>query len=131
MIDAAVEAVQRHGSGVGMDQIAAIARTSKPVIYRYFADKNELYRAVGARVIVDIVTALQDVPHDSDPELLLRASIGAYLQLVEDNPELFRFITQHRLLTEDRPGRPTPAEFSGPVAQILTAALGAQLRGIG
>ena len=109
-----------------MDQIAAIARTSKPVIYRYFADKQDLYRAVGARVIARIVTTLQDVPHDSDPEHLLRASIDAYLQLVEDNPRLFRFATQQGLVSET-----TPGGFSSPVARILTAALGAQLRGIG
>jgi AcrR family transcriptional regulator len=38
LIDAAVIAIGRHGASVGMDQLAAIARTSKPVIYRYFLD---------------------------------------------------------------------------------------------
>lgn len=108
-----------------MDQIAAIARTSKPVIYRYFTDKDDLYRAVGARVVARIATALQEVPHDSDPEHLLRASIDAYLQLVEDNPQLFRFIAQRQA------GRSAPGEFSSPVARILTAALAEQLRAIG
>ena len=42
-----------------MDQIAAAAATSKPVIYRYFADKNELYRAVTQRVVATVLTTLR------------------------------------------------------------------------
>jgi AcrR family transcriptional regulator len=131
LIDAAVAAVRKYGGEVGMDQIAAVARTSKPVIYRYFADKNELYRAVGERVIARVVDTLRDVPADSDPQILLHASIDAYLQLLEDNPRLFRFVAQNRLLDEVRPGEPTPAEFSRPVADVLTRGLGEQLRAIG
>ena len=123
LIDAAIAAINLHGSHAGVDQIAAVARTSKPVIYRYFADKNELYRAVADRVIARVVTALQRVPQDSEPETLLRASIDAYLQLLAENPRLFGFVTQHRL--------PGEAEFTRPVADVLTAALGEQLRAIG
>lgn len=132
LIDAAVAAVNEYGTDVGMDQIAATASTSKPVIYRYFADKNDLYRAVGDRVITQIVTALQAVQADDpDPRTLLHQAIDAYLQLLDDNPKLFRFVTQNRLLTEARPGEPTPAEFSGAVTALLTEALGEQLRSIG
>ncbi len=127
LIDAAIAAINVYGSDAGMDQIAATARTSKPVIYRYFADKNDLYRAVGARVVGQIVTALQSVD-DADPRALLRASIDAYLQLLEDNPRLFRFLTQNRLLDEARSGRPTPTEFSDSVSALLTALLGEHLR---
>ncbi|HET8582414.1 MAG TPA: TetR/AcrR family transcriptional regulator [Jatrophihabitans sp.] len=123
LIDAAIAAINLHGSDAGVDQIAAVARTSKPVIYRYFADKNELYRAVADRVIARVVAALQRVPQDSEPKTLLRASIDAYLQLLADNPRLFGFVTQHRL--------PGEAEFTRPVADVLTAALGEQLRAIG
>jgi AcrR family transcriptional regulator len=131
LLDAAMGAIKQHGSDVGMDQIALAARTSKPVIYRYFTDKNDLYRAIGRRIIAQVVVALQDIPIEADPRELLRASIDAYLQLLEDNPELFRFITQNRLLDAARRGEPTPAEFSGPVADLLTAGLAAQLRSIG
>jgi AcrR family transcriptional regulator len=131
LIDAAIAAVKEYGSEVGMDQIAVAATTSKPVIYRYFADKNDLYRAIGQRIIAQVVTALHSIKDDPDPQVLLHASIDAYLQLLEDNPELFRFITQNRLLNQARVGEPTPTEFSGPVADVLTAGLGAQLRSIG
>jgi AcrR family transcriptional regulator len=126
LIDAALSAIDEYGSEVGMDQIAAAAHTSKPVIYRYFADKNELYRAVGRRVIDRIVQTLSDVPREPDPRALMLASIDAYLQLLDDHPQLFRFVTQNRLF-----GDPTSIEFNNPVAEVLTAALGEQLRAIG
>jgi AcrR family transcriptional regulator len=126
LVDAAMSAIDTYGSEVGMDQIAAAAHTSKPVIYRYFADKNELYRAVGKRVIARIVEALLNVAPEPDPRSLMLASIDAYLQLLEDHPQLFRFVTQNRLF-----GDPTSLELNNPVAEVLTAALGQQLQAIG
>ena len=131
LIDAAITAINELGSDVGMDQIAAAASTSKPVIYRYFTDKDELYRAVGSRVVRQIVVTLLGVRDDPDPQALLRASIDAYLQLLEDNPQLFRFVTQNRVFNEARVGQPAPAEFSHAIVDVLTAALGEQLRTIG
>ncbi|MCU1657870.1 MAG: regulatory protein TetR, partial [Pseudonocardiales bacterium] len=58
LIDAAVLAIGRHGASVGMDQIASVANTSKPVIYRYFADKNDLYRAVSLRAVGEVLATL-------------------------------------------------------------------------
>src|SRR3954451_24090243 len=36
LVDAAIEAIRRLGSDVGMDALAAGAGISKPVLYRYF-----------------------------------------------------------------------------------------------
>jgi AcrR family transcriptional regulator len=129
LIDAAVAAVNEFGSNVGMDQIAAAANTSKPVIYRYFADKSELYQAVGERVIGQIVATLRSTAIGDDPRALLHASIDAYLQLLDDNPQLFRFVTQYRLLSGgDDSGK---TEYSGEVSALLTLALGEQLQACG
>jgi AcrR family transcriptional regulator len=135
LIDAAIAAINELGSDVGMDQIAATAGTSKPVIYRYFADKDELYRAVGSRVVRQIVVTLVTVGDDPDPQALLRTSIDAYLQLLEDNPQLFRFVTQNRAFNEARVAQPGVPRLDGSVSHaivdVLTAALGEQLRSIG
>jgi hypothetical protein len=53
-------------------------------------------------------------------------TIDAYLQLLEDHPQLFRFVTLNRLF-----GDPTSVEFNNPVVEVLTEALGEQLRRIG
>src|SRR6478735_7754235 len=48
LVEAAVAAIDEHGPGANIAQIAASAGVSKPVLYRYFSDKDDLYRAVGA-----------------------------------------------------------------------------------
>ena len=50
LVDATLTAVGRYGAGVGMEEIAAEAGTSKTVVYRHFADRSELYVAVCNRV---------------------------------------------------------------------------------
>ena len=50
LVDATIRAIRTHGAGVGMDDIAAEAGTSKTVIYRHFDDKAGLYRAVAERI---------------------------------------------------------------------------------
>src|SRR3954467_11735136 len=45
LVDAALAAVSRHGAGVGMDEIAVAAGTSKAAVYRHFADRGELHTA--------------------------------------------------------------------------------------
>ena len=46
-VEATVRAIGQHGADVGMDEIAAEAGVSKPVLYRHFHDKSDLYVAVG------------------------------------------------------------------------------------
>lgn len=127
LLDAAIAAINEHGTDVGMDQIAAAANTSKPVIYRYFEDKNALYRAIGERVTRRIVAAVRPADDDADPRAMLHASIDSYLQLLDQNPQLFRFVTENRLLYEPESG----SEFSGDIAAALTSVLGEQLRACG
>ena len=47
LVEAAVTAIDLHGPGAGIAEIAEQAGVSKPVLYRYFSDKDDLYRAVG------------------------------------------------------------------------------------
>jgi AcrR family transcriptional regulator len=130
LITAALVAVTRHGAWVGMDQIASVANTSKPVIYRYFADKNDLYRAVTQRVVGEVLATLVQVTSTNPPPReLIHASVDAYLALLEKNPELYRFVAQHPLVGESTSGGAT--DFSTVVAELLTAQLEAHLREIG
>src|SRR5215212_2111336 len=50
LVDATLVAVGKHGAGVGMEEIAAEAGTSKTVVYRHFSDRTGLYVAVCTRV---------------------------------------------------------------------------------
>jgi TetR/AcrR family transcriptional repressor of mexJK operon len=47
VVDAATTLFLRHGYlGTSMDQIAAFAAVSKPTVYRFFPDKEELFTAI-------------------------------------------------------------------------------------
>ena len=130
LIDAAIGAVRRYGAAAGMDQIAAAANTSKPVIYRYFTDKNDLYRAITRRVVGEVLDTLVAVIATSpSPRELLHAGVDAYLALLEDNPELYRFVARHPLVGE--PGDQDATDFAAVVAQLLAGQLELHLREIG
>ena len=95
LVEHALRAIRRHGAGVGMDEIAAQAGTSKTVIYRHFGDRAGLYAAVGEAVHAYILSDLTAALHLSDPADLGRLTTdlaAAYLALVERDPEIYRFV---------------------------------------
>lgn len=131
LIEATIAAVRRHGAGVGMDQIAAVAGTSKPVIYRHFSDKADLYRAVGGRMaddlVIDIARATADVV---DPRERMARGIDAFFQVLEHNPQLYQFIVGHPWLDTGHSGKRTGprgeelvADYIGRVEQLITRLL--------
>jgi AcrR family transcriptional regulator len=131
LIDAAIRAVRRHGASAGMDQIAAEAGTSKPVVYRYFTDKADLYLAVGQRVaqgLVDrIKAAIEDQP---DGRSMLAAGVDAYLHMIEEEPELYRFVVHHTLL--DRPvENDLVTDYSTMLGSYISRRLGDLMREVG
>src|SRR6478609_3903227 len=71
LVDATIRAIRTHGAGVGMDDIAAAAGTSKTVIYRHFTDRSGLYAAVSesvdARILRDLGTAMGVGSTDGSP----------------------------------------------------------------
>jgi len=98
LVDAAVQAIRIHGPGVGMDEVAAAAGTSKAAVYRYFADRDDLYLAVCTRVTEHLVgqlsTALAD---EHEPRRQLAAAIDAYLRVIEADPDVYRFLVRRPL----------------------------------
>jgi AcrR family transcriptional regulator len=93
LVDAALTAVGRHGAGVGMDEIAAAAGTSKTAVYRHFADRGELHTAVCARVAEQLTGTLRSAMQSSEhPREMLAAAIDAYLAFLEADPEVYRFV---------------------------------------
>ena len=96
LVQATLAAVGRHGAGVGMEEIAAEAGTSKTVVYRHFADRTELHAAVCARVAARLLTELREAMRSSeDPRQMLAAAIETYLAFLEADPELYRFVVSH------------------------------------
>ncbi len=88
--------VAEFGPGVGMDDIAKASGIAKPVFYRYFNDKSDLFLAVGRTVaegvVADVTSAINNA---TTPRSKLAAGIDAYLANIEERPELYRFVVQH------------------------------------
>jgi AcrR family transcriptional regulator len=139
LVDATLRAVRRHGAGVGMDEIAAEAGTSKTVLYRHFTDRSGLYLAVVEsvdRLIAgDLERALSAVAAQeggqsaalaAHPGPVIEAAVDSYLALVEKDPEVYRFVVSHPLL--DRPIGDDPltgltGRIGDQLAEIIATAL--------
>ena len=139
LVEAALRAVRRHGAGVGMDEIAAEAGTSKTVLYRHFGDRAGLYRAVVASVDRLIGRDLEQAiasttPSDEllhDPARVVLAAVDAYLALVERDPEVYRFVVAHPLLDKpigDDPVTGLTARIGDELADLLARGLTASGR---
>ena len=129
LIHAALDAFAQHGPEVDMDQVAAAAGVSKPVLYRYFADKAELWLAAGeyvAQLVVEEVSPA--VAQVREERTLIAATVDAYLGAIEGRPELYRFLMHHSGLSG---GHNLVAKASGKVAVELSRVIGDRLRAMG
>lgn len=89
------------GADVGMDDISKASGIAKPVFYRYFKDKGDLFVEVGRTVaeqVVEETTIAIDAA--ASPRSKLAAGIDAYLGGIESRPELYRFAVRHRDLED-------------------------------
>jgi AcrR family transcriptional regulator len=122
-----VDAVAKHGAGVGMEEIAAEAGTSKTVVYRHFTDRTELYVAVCSRVASQLLPKLRDAIESSDkPREMVAAAIDTYLGFLEADPELYRFVVHQQAL--DRPADSDPiSSLSDLVGEQAAAIVGLAL----
>lgn len=106
LVGAAVAAIRRQGAGIGMDEIATAAGTSKTVVYRHFGDRAGLYTAICGSVagvlLAEVRRATAAALGDParGPRAAVSAGIDAYLRLIEIDPELYRFVVHRPLLTQ-------------------------------
>jgi AcrR family transcriptional regulator len=101
LIAAVLAVVSEHGAGVGMDDISHASGIAKPVFYRYFTDKADLFLEVGRTVAETVVAETTAAIDGADsPRAKLAAGIDAYLASIESRPEVYRFVAQHRDLDD-------------------------------
>lgn len=129
LVDAAIDAIRTHGPDLGIDVIAAHAGVSKPVLYRYFADKSQLWLAVGRRtaaLVVDAITpAVAAVRED---RAVVAAAVDAYLATIESEPHLYRFVMHRPDIPHDRD---VVGDAVDTVAGGLARVVGDRLRALG
>lgn len=129
MVQAAIDAVRRYGSGVSVADIAAEAGITKPVVYRHFDDRADLQRAVGERAAQLLLARIApELEQDREPREHVRGVIDAFLAGIEDEPELWRFVMH---ATERAVGETVADDARQHIAGLLAVLMGERLRALG
>ncbi len=105
---------ERGYEGASVEEIAARAGVSKPVVYEHFGGKERIYTAVVDREIaalLDVVLSALDARH---PRVLLEQEVLGLLRYIESNTEGFR------ILARDSPA----ASVGGNLASLLNDVVG-------
>jgi AcrR family transcriptional regulator len=126
LLAAADRIVQRDGSAVSMNLIAAEAGITKPILYRHFGDKGGLYRALAERHIDDLLVRLRAaLATRGGLRARTRATVDAYLASVEEQPQVYRFLVERAAVEE--PGVRGQVEgFVRRFGEELAAGIGAE-----
>ena len=93
--------VDRGYHAAGMDEIADRAGVSKPVLYQHFSSKLELYLAVLARHVDNLVSGVrQALRTTTDNRQRLRAAVQAFFDFIEHDGQGYRLIFENDYVTE-------------------------------
>jgi AcrR family transcriptional regulator len=105
LLDAARCAIRAHGPDVSMEQIAAEASVSRPILYRHFGSREGMAQAVAHDAIADFMGESVQAGHVPRVPAIIEGSglretllelVRQYLDFVDYDPELYRFILRER-----------------------------------
>jgi AcrR family transcriptional regulator len=131
LVEAAVEVIRRDGPGVSMDQMAAEAGVTKPILYRHFHDRAGLVTAIAEYAYGQIATGLDEALHaDVSPRQLVASTIDVYLRFIESDPALYRFLV-HRTIAETTDPGAILTDYISRAGRQVALVLGEGLRAAG
>jgi len=86
---------ERGFDGTSIEEIAARAGVSKPVVYEHFGGKEGLYAVVVDREVRQLLGMMQDSLADAaHPRALLEQAASALLDYIEQAPDGFRILVR-------------------------------------
>lgn len=107
LIEATLRAIDEYGPDLSIDDVVKTAGIPRPKLYRFFADKDALFAAVGQRVQEMIIEQVVPQFDAATTALeLVSSAVAAYVGLVDKRPNLFRFLVNSHF----RDGR-SPADL--------------------
>lgn len=93
--------VDRGYHAAGMDEIAERAGVSKPILYQHFSSKLELYLAVLARHVDNLVSGVrQALRTTTDNRQRLRSAVQAFFDFIEHDGQGYRLIFENDNVAE-------------------------------
>jgi AcrR family transcriptional regulator len=126
LVQVATDAIRRLGPDVSMDAMAAEAGITKPILYRYFGDREGLVTAVADCFADELVARLEKVIAGAPARDQTRRAIDCYVGFIEEDPALYGFFAHHAAV-----GGPAVQSVVDRVAATLARNLGEALRGAG
>jgi AcrR family transcriptional regulator len=125
LLDAAERAIRRIGPQASMDELAAEAGITKPILYSHFGDKAGLAAALTERVAAELDRALvASLSKVQEPEQVVSSTIDAFCSFVESETELYHFLWYAAIHHADRSGgKLLIAGFADQIAFTLGSAL--------
>lgn len=82
ILEATRRLILRNGPGVSLEAVAAEAGVSRQTIYNGWPSKEQLYQAVVARGVDEIMRPLTNAPEDASVEVTLTNMARAYLDSI-------------------------------------------------
>jgi len=105
---------QKGYEATSIEEIAARADVSKPVVYEHFGGKEGLYAVVVDREVRRLLDRITYALSGDHPRLLLEQAANALLSYVESETDGFR------ILVRDSPVASTSGTFSSMISDIAT-----------
>jgi AcrR family transcriptional regulator len=111
-----------------MDELAAEAGITKPILYSHFGDKRGLADALAERVAHQLSGPIRAaLGQDSEPSAIVRSTIGSFCSFIEAEPELYRFLVQ----SAAHPSTRSASKLVTGIASEISVVLGRALRQAG
>jgi len=85
---------ERGFDGASVEEIAARAEVSKPVVYEHFGGKEGLYAVVVDREVRTLLDMMRHALTEGSARLLLEQAACTLLDYIEDAPEGFRILVR-------------------------------------
>jgi AcrR family transcriptional regulator len=121
LLRAADDVIRRRGPDASMDEIAAAAGISKPILYRHFGDKGGLSRALIDRYVDVLLDRLRAaLASETDPFARLARAVDTYFAFIEEHEDAYRFLTV-RLAPERPEAQLAITDFAVRVAEEVAA----------
>lgn len=85
-----------------VEEIAARAKVSKPIVYEHFGGKEGLYAVVVDREISTLLAALEESLQDqrTHPRLLMEQAAMAFLSYIDEHEDGFRILVRDSPVTQ-------------------------------
>ena len=130
LLRAAMDVIRRGGADATMEEMASAGGISKPILYRHFTDREGLVAAITEHALDVLGRIIDDKLSDvrtGNWRDTVRATIAAFFEYVEREPELYRFVVEH----DARQGSQATHAFTERMAEHVARAIADGLAAVG